>query len=217
MVVSKTSATCELSHVLTPSINSLCWSTVIATSYSGRYTGSSHLEQDQGCKEDSRTTPVETLQKCSSASSCMQMRIVMEEHYTRCQHSTPLVLNGQHYAGFLVFCNTLLTLWSLVAWIPPSALLYCPRKQLPSAFWQADVCLNLFGLFGKCMCIHCFDCSLVSTFTNETQVSSTVICTIWLWNSSPSLWYGPQKSKLKPFSVSCARMNIYGIHLTQNL
>jgi hypothetical protein len=30
-------------------------------------------------------------------------------------------------------------LWSLVAWIPPPALLSCPRKQLPSAFRQADV------------------------------------------------------------------------------
>jgi hypothetical protein len=36
----------------------------------------------------------------------------------------------------------------------------------------ADVCLNFFGLFGECVCIHLFDCSLVSTFTNETQVSS---------------------------------------------
>jgi hypothetical protein len=29
-------------------------------------------------------------------------------------------------------------------------------------------------LFGECVCIHCFDCSLVSAFTNETQVSSLV-------------------------------------------
>jgi hypothetical protein len=34
--------------------------------------------------------PVEVLQQCSNASSCtcMRMRIVMEEHYTICQHST---------------------------------------------------------------------------------------------------------------------------------
>jgi hypothetical protein len=35
----------------------------------------------------------------------MRTRIVMEEHYTRCQHSTPFVLNG-HMQFFLVFRNT---------------------------------------------------------------------------------------------------------------
>jgi hypothetical protein len=24
------------------------------------------------------------------------------------------------------------------------------------------------GLLGECVCIHCFDCPLVSSFTNET-------------------------------------------------
>jgi hypothetical protein len=114
--------------------------------------------------------PVEMLQQCSSANSCMRMRFVMEEHYTGYQHSMPFVLNGQSYAVFLVFHDTLLTLlWSCVAWIPPSSLFYCNRKQLPSAFWQADnVCLNFFGLFGECVCIHSLDCFLISTFTNET-------------------------------------------------
>jgi hypothetical protein len=37
-----------------------------------------------------------------------------------------------------------------------------------------DVCLNLFDLFGECVCIQCFDCYLVSAFTNKTQVSSPV-------------------------------------------
>jgi hypothetical protein len=37
--------------------------------------------------------PVELLQQSSSASSCMRTRIVMEEDYTVCQHSTPFVLN----------------------------------------------------------------------------------------------------------------------------
>jgi hypothetical protein len=45
--------------------------------------------------------------------------------------------------SYLVLRNTLLMLlWSLVAWIPPSALLPCPRKQLPSALWR-----RLFKLF----------------------------------------------------------------------
>jgi hypothetical protein len=32
------------------------------------------------------------------------------------------------------------------------------------------------------VCIHCFDCSFVSTFTYETQVSSPVTHTMWLRN-----------------------------------
>jgi hypothetical protein len=144
----------------------------------------------------------------------------MKEHYTVCQHSTPFVLNGWPYAVFLVFLNTLLMLLrSLVAWIPSSALLSCPRKQLPSAFWQADnICLNFFGLFGECVCIHCFDCSLIATFTNETQASSSVTHMIWLRNSSPSLWYRSKKVKARVIrSVLCAPMSIHKTHLARNL
>jgi hypothetical protein len=39
------------------------------------------------------------------------------------------------------------------------------------------------------VCIHCFDRSLVSAYTNETQVSSLVTRTMWLRNSLSSLWY----------------------------
>jgi hypothetical protein len=59
-------------------------------------------------------------------------------------------------------------------------------------------------MFGEYVCIHCFDCSLISTFTNETQVSSPVTHTIR--NSMPSLWYRSEKSKLKPFSVFRAQL-----------
>jgi hypothetical protein len=40
--------------------------------------------------------PVKMLHQCSSASSCMRTRIVVEKHYeyTGCQHSTPFVLNS---------------------------------------------------------------------------------------------------------------------------
>jgi hypothetical protein len=44
------------------------------------------------------------LRKCSSACSYKRKRIVIEEHYTVCQHSTPFGLNGPMI--FLVFCNT---------------------------------------------------------------------------------------------------------------
>jgi hypothetical protein len=88
--------------------------------------------------------------------------------------SIPCLLFWMDLRRFLVFRNTLLTLLrSLIAWIPSSALLSCPRKQLLSAFWQAvNVCLKFFGLLGECVCIHWFDWSLVSTFKNKTQISS---------------------------------------------
>jgi hypothetical protein len=41
-----------------------------------------------------------------------------------------------------------------------------------------DVSLSFFSLFGECMWIHCFDHSLVSTITNETQVTSLVTHTM---------------------------------------
>jgi hypothetical protein len=90
-------------------------------------------------------------------------------------------------------------MWFLAASVPLSALLSFPGKQSPFAFWQADVCLYFFSMFGECMRIHCFDCSLISTFTNETQVSSFVM--ILLRNSSLSLRYHSKKSKPKPFST----------------
>jgi hypothetical protein len=46
--------------------------------------------------------------------------------------------------------------------------------EIIANFLLADISLNLFGLFGECACIHCFDRSLVSTFANKTQVSSPI-------------------------------------------
>jgi hypothetical protein len=66
----------------------------------------------------------------------------------------------------LVFRNTFTTLLSpLAAWIPPSPIVFSHRNSCHQA---DDICLNNFGLFGECVCIHCFDCSLVPAFTNET-------------------------------------------------
>jgi hypothetical protein len=51
-----------------------------------------------------RQLPVEMLQQCSSASSCMRTCIVMEKHCAGCQHSMPFVLNGP--MQFILFHNT---------------------------------------------------------------------------------------------------------------
>jgi hypothetical protein len=116
----------------------------------------------------------------------------MEKHYeyTEYQHATPFVLNG------------------------PTTV-----KTIPISF-VADVFLKLFSLFHECVCIHCFDCSLVSTFINETQNSSPVTHTMWLWNSSPSSWYCSKNVKFKAEAILCilwAPMSIFGTHLAQNL
>jgi hypothetical protein len=50
------------------------------------------------------------------------------------------------------------------------------------------------------MCVHPLLCSLVSTFTNETQVSSRVNFTMWLRNSSSSMCNRSKISKPTPFS-----------------
>jgi hypothetical protein len=51
---------------------------------------------------------------------------------------------------------------------------FLPQKSIAISFLADNVCLNFFDLFGEYMCIHCFDCSLISRFTNKTQVSSPV-------------------------------------------
>jgi hypothetical protein len=50
-------------------------------------------------------------------------------------------------------------------------------------------------LFGD-LCIHWFDCSLVSTYINETQVSSSDTYMMWLRNSSQFLWYCSKSDSL---------------------
>jgi hypothetical protein len=65
--------------------------------------------------------------------------------------------------------------------------------------------LNFFDIFGECMCIHYFDCSLISTFTNEIQVSSSVTRMMWMRNSSPSFWYRSKKSQSRSHSLCFVR------------
>jgi hypothetical protein len=81
---------------------------------------------------------------------------------------------------------------------------FLSRNTVSISFPTDNLRLKFFGLVGEFVCIRCFGCSLVSAFTNETQVSSPVTPTMWLRNSSPSLLYHSQRSKPKPFSALCA-------------
>jgi hypothetical protein len=51
---------------------------------------------------------------------------------------------------------------------------FLSQKTAVISFLAENICLKFFALFDECLCIHCLDCSLVSTFTNETQVSLPV-------------------------------------------
>jgi hypothetical protein len=51
---------------------------------------------------------------------------------------------------------------------------FLSEKTVAISFLAGNVCLNFFGLFGGCVSIYCFDCSLAAAFINETQVSSPV-------------------------------------------
>jgi hypothetical protein len=66
--------------------------------------------------------------------------------------------------------------------------------------------LNFFGLFDECLCIHCFGCSLVSIFTNKSQVSLPVTHMMWQ-KLLPSQWYRFEKSQSQRHSLwfLCAR------------
>jgi hypothetical protein len=123
----------------------------------------------------------------------MRTCIVMKEHYTGYQHSMRFVLNGPTHC----FSVSQYTCDVIVAPCCRNSTISTPFlfQETGAISFLADVCLNFFGLFGECVCIHCFDCSLVSTFANETQVSSPVTCTMRLRNSSPSLWYCSKKSQ----------------------
>jgi hypothetical protein len=90
---------------------------------------------------------------------------------------------------------------------------------LPSPFQQTDnVCSNFFGVFGECMCIHCSDCSLVSTYTNKTQVALPVTHMVRWRNSLLSWWYHSKRVKAEAIVwISFAPMCIFRTHLVQNL
>jgi hypothetical protein len=119
--------------------------------------------------------PFETPQQFFSVSSCVQI------HF----HRGALCQMSAHF-------------------FPPVAFLFYPRKQLASAFWQADkMCLNFIDFYGECVCSHCFDCSLVSTFRNETQISSLGTCVVWLGNVFPSLCQKAQHKESYSLCVMC--------------
>jgi hypothetical protein len=95
---------------------------------------------------------------------------------------------------------------------------FLSQKIVAISFLADSVCLNFIGLLvNVCVCVHCLDCLLVSTFTNETQVSSPVSHKMWLRTSLPSLWYRSRKVKVETILwIFCTPMSIFRTHLVQN-
>jgi hypothetical protein len=97
--------------------------------------------------------PVEMLQQCLSASSCLWMGTVMEEHIFTCQHSTPFILNDS-----MQFFTVLQYTYNITV-VPHcmNSTISTPLLSQKRVAIRADICLNIFRLFGECVCIHCFD------------------------------------------------------------
>jgi hypothetical protein len=171
MPVSKKSAACKFSHVLTRTMNSTLLlkrcETVLQVSKQMVVTCS----KVRAIRRVVKWLPVEMLQQCWSVNSYMWTCIVMEEHHTGCQHSMPFGLNGT----MQFFFNTVCTQCTCDIVVPccvnsTISTRFQSQGTVAFSFLAVNVCLNFSGLFGECVCIDCFDCSLVSTFTNETQV-----------------------------------------------
>jgi hypothetical protein len=111
--------------------------------------------------------PTEMLQQCSSVSSCMWTCVIMEKHYTGCQRSC--FHSEWPYKVFNIFQYTYKITVFTCCLNSTISTPFLSQKTVAISF-LADVCLNIFGLFGECVCIHCFDCCLVASFTKGHKV-----------------------------------------------
>jgi hypothetical protein len=76
----------------------------------------------------------------------MRMLIVMEDHDTGCQQSAPCILNArtQFFSASQCICDVIVVPCCTNSTISTAS---CSSKQLPSALWLTDICLNFFGLW----------------------------------------------------------------------
>jgi hypothetical protein len=105
-----------------------------------------------------KQVPVEILQQYFSPRSYVWMCIVMEQHYTRCQHSMPLFLKAsmQFFSDSQYTSNTIMILYCIDSTISTPSL---SQKTVEISFLADKVCLNFLGLLGECVCIQFFHCS----------------------------------------------------------
>jgi hypothetical protein len=99
----------------------------------------------------------------------------------------------QYASGILVSpcCMNLTISTPFLSQKPVAVSFLAGRQHLFKLFWH---------VWWVCVCIHCFDCSLIAAFTNETYVLSAATLMRWLRNS-PSFWYNSKK--VKPQAILC--------------
>jgi hypothetical protein len=158
--------------------------------------------------------PVEMLQQYSSASSCIRMRIVMEVHYTRCQHSTPLFWMALR--SILVFHNTFVTLlWSFAVEfyhqhsfrVSENSCHQIPGRQ------------RLFKLFRLVWWIK--STALTALWFQHSQMKprfNHLLFVRYDWEIKSHLCGLAQKVKTEAIlCVLCAPVSIFETHLAQNV
>jgi hypothetical protein len=109
----------------------------------------------------------ETLQQCSSASSCtcIRPRIVMEEHHTRLH----AFCSEWPFAVFLVFRSTPLTLVSVVPFCMNSTISppFLSQKTVVISFLEDSCCLNL----SACLVNVCASTFLTALWVQHSQMN----------------------------------------------
>jgi hypothetical protein len=93
------------------------------------------------------------------------------------------------------------------------------QESVAISFLADSVCLNFFGLFGECVCIHCFDCWLLFGLSIKKWNPNFFNCYAYYVTENfiaifvESLW----KVKADDFlCVLCAAVSIFGTQLPQN-
>jgi hypothetical protein len=116
----------------------------------------------------------------------MWTHIIMEEHYTDVNIHNFLFWMALHSFFCSVLQHTSDVTVVSCCMIPTISTSFLSQKTVSISF-LADVCLIFFWVV-LWICVYpLLYCSLVSTFTDETQVLSPVM--MWLRNSLQSLWH----------------------------
>jgi hypothetical protein len=92
---------------------------------------------------------------------------------------------------------------------------FLSQKTVAISF-LADICLNFLGLFGECVCIHCFGYTFVSTFHKLN--ADFITCYSYDETEKFIAIYRSKKVKAEVIlCVLCTPVSIFGTHLAQNL
>lgn len=134
--------------------------------------------------EWSNNSQLKCFSSVPSADRCMRMLIVMGKDDTGCQHSAPCVVIGPtQFSTVSQYTCVIIAVHSYTNSAISAPFL--SQDTVATSFLAGRRLFTPFGLLGRCVRFNCFDCSLVSTFTNGTQVTFITIFVLWLKKSEP--------------------------------